>query len=63
MSNLTRSLTSVAHWLRIGSKRGVSAIEYGLLAALIALVIIAAITTVGTNLQGVYQSISAQVHS
>ncbi len=63
MSNLTRSLASVAHWLRIGSKRGVSAIEYGLLAALIALVIIAAITTVGTNLQGVYQSISAQVHS
>ncbi len=63
MSNLTRSLTSVARWLRISSKRGVSAIEYGLLAALIALVIIAAITTVGTNLQGVYQSISAQVHS
>ena len=63
MSNLTRSLASVAHWLRIGSKRGVSAIEYGLLAALIALVIIAAITTVGTNLQGVYQSISAQVRS
>jgi pilus assembly protein Flp/PilA len=63
MGNLTRSLTSVAHWFRIGSKRGVSAIEYGLLAALIALVIIGAITTVGTNLQVLFRSISSQVHS
>jgi pilus assembly protein Flp/PilA len=63
MSRLIELSKSAAHWLKVGSKRGVSAIEYGLLAALIALVIIAAITTVGTNLKGVYQSISASVHS
>ena len=63
MGNLAQSLKSAAHWFRLGSKRGVSAIEYGLLAALIALVMIAAIMSLGTNLQGVFQSISSQVHS
>ncbi len=63
MSRLIQLSKSAVCWLKAGSKRGVSAIEYGLLAALIALVIIAAITTVGTNLKGVYQSISSQVHS
>jgi pilus assembly protein Flp/PilA len=48
-------------WLKVESKRGVSAIEYGLLAALIAVVIIAAVTTVGTNLKSVFTSISATV--
>ncbi len=41
--------------------RGVSAIEYGLLAALIALVIIAAITTLGTNLSSVFWGISKAI--
>ena len=53
--------TSVLRWLKIDSKQGVSAIEYGLLAALIALVIITAVTTAGTNLKGVFTSISTQV--
>ena len=41
--------------------RGVSAIEYGLLAALIALVIIAAVTTLGTNLSSVFSGISTSI--
>jgi len=38
---------------------GVTAIEYGLIAALIAVVIIASVTTVGTNLVGVFTAVAA----
>ena len=37
--------------------KGATAIEYGLIAGLISVVIIAAVTTVGTNLSGVFNSI------
>jgi pilus assembly protein Flp/PilA len=37
---------------------GVTAIEYGLIAALIAVVIIGAVTSVGTNLQAVFNAVS-----
>ncbi|MCZ6494937.1 MAG: Flp family type IVb pilin [Alphaproteobacteria bacterium] len=47
-------------WLKslIEQDEGVTAIEYGLIAALIAVVIIAAITVVGTELQDTFTSIS-----
>jgi pilus assembly protein Flp/PilA len=35
---------------------GASAVEYGLLVALIAVVIIAAVTSLGTNLQGTFNT-------
>jgi len=37
---------------------GVTAIEYGLIAALIAVVIIVAVTAVGVNLQGVFNQVA-----
>lgn len=37
---------------------GVTAVEYGLIAALIAVAIVGAVTTVGTNLNGIYQKVS-----
>ncbi|HKW54372.1 MAG TPA: Flp family type IVb pilin, partial [Stellaceae bacterium] len=37
---------------------GATAIEYGLIAALISVVIIAAVTLVGSNLSGVFNSIA-----
>jgi pilus assembly protein Flp/PilA len=40
---------------------GVTAIEYGLIAALISVVIIGATGTVGTQLAGVFTRISAQL--
>jgi pilus assembly protein Flp/PilA len=40
---------------------GATAIEYGLIAALIAVVIIGAVTAVGTNLQGTFNNISNNV--
>ncbi|MDE2228516.1 MAG: Flp family type IVb pilin [Alphaproteobacteria bacterium] len=38
--------------------RGATAIEYGLIAALIAVVIVAAVTTVGTNLSNIFNSVA-----
>jgi pilus assembly protein Flp/PilA len=40
---------------------GVTAIEYGLIASLVAVVIITAVTKVGTNLSGTFQTLAAKV--
>jgi pilus assembly protein Flp/PilA len=40
---------------------GVTAIEYGLIASLIAVVIIGAVTLVGTNLSAAFNSIAASI--
>ena len=40
---------------------GATAIEYGLIAALIAVVIITAVTSVGTNLSSTFNTISGKV--
>jgi pilus assembly protein Flp/PilA len=42
---------------------GATAIEYGLIAALISVVIITAVTLVGSNLSGVFNSISTALSS
>lgn len=39
--------------------KGATAIEYGLIAALIAVAIITAVTSVGTNLGGTFNNVSA----
>jgi pilus assembly protein Flp/PilA len=41
--------------------RGVTAMEYGLLAGLIALVIIGILTTLGTNLQNMFSLIATSL--
>ena len=50
-------------WFKVESEDGVAAIEYGLLAALIAVVIITAVTLVGTNLTGVFNQLASKVRS
>ena len=40
-------------------EEGVTAIEYGLIAALIAIVIIASVTSVGTQLNAVFEAIAS----
>ncbi|HJV69436.1 Flp family type IVb pilin [Ideonella sp.] len=42
-------------------EEGVTAIEYGLIAALIAVVIIGAVTTVGTNLSDVFDYVATKL--
>jgi pilus assembly protein Flp/PilA len=41
---------------------GATAIEYGLIASLIAVVIIAAVTTVGTKLTNTFKEVSGNLH-
>jgi len=40
---------------------GATAIEYGLIAALIAVVVITAVTTIGTNLRGTFNNVANSV--
>ncbi len=42
-------------------EKGVTAIEYGLIAALIAVVIITVVATIGTNLSTAFQSIATKI--
>ncbi len=43
----------------LGNEDGATAIEYGLIAALIGVAIIVAVQTVGSSLQGTFGSVSA----
>jgi pilus assembly protein Flp/PilA len=43
------------------NEEGVTAIEYGLIASLIAVVIIGSVQAVGTNLDGVFQYVSTKL--
>lgn len=51
----------IAAFFLLPNEKGVTAVEYGMLAALIVLAIIGVITTLGTNLQGVFGGVSNQV--
>ena len=42
-------------------RRGVTALEYGLIASLIAIVLIGALTTLGTGLSGTFVAITSQL--
>jgi pilus assembly protein Flp/PilA len=43
----------------LGESRGATAIEYGLIAGLISVVIIAAVTLLGTDILGVFDTLAA----
>ncbi len=49
-------MTNLLHCLR--NEEGATAIEYGLIAGLIAVVIIAAVTLLGGDIAGVFQGIA-----
>lgn len=56
MTNLMNTIKSF-----IQNEEGVTAIEYGLIAALIAVVIIAGVTAVGIDLLAIFNYIAAQL--
>ena len=58
MRNTTKKMSD---WLSADSESGVTAIEYGLIASLIAVAIIVAVTLVGTNLSGLFTYIAGKV--
>jgi pilus assembly protein Flp/PilA len=45
----------------VRDESGATAIEYGLIAALIAVVVIGAVTTVGSNLSGTFSTVAGSV--
>ncbi|SFM22482.1 Flp family type IVb pilin [Nitrosomonas communis] len=45
----------------MNNEEGVTAIEYGLIASLIAVVIVTAVQTVGTDLNTIFQTVSANL--
>jgi len=47
--------------LLVRDRRAVTAIEYALIAALIAVVIIGAVTTLGTNVSATFNSVSSEL--
>lgn len=47
----------------IGEKKGATAIEYGLIAALIAVAAIAAMTSVGTKLGGTFNNVGNKIQT
>jgi len=51
---LSRSISQLIH-----DDQGVTAIEYGLIASLIAVVIVGAVTLVGSNLNALFASVAA----
>ncbi|MGP0010823.1 MAG: Flp family type IVb pilin [Methylocella sp.] len=51
----------VAGWLSLDSESGVTAIEYGLIAALIALAIIAGVTLTGTHLAAIFNYVAPKL--
>jgi pilus assembly protein Flp/PilA len=45
----------------IGDRNGATAIEYGLIAALISVVIIAAVTQIGTRLSSTFSTVASKL--
>ena len=55
--------TKLARWFDIESERGVTAIEYGLIASLVALAVIVGATALGVNLNGLFTYIAGKVQA
>lgn len=58
-SSLHRAIAKVQVFL--DDESGVTAIEYGLIAALIAIVIVGSVGTLGTNLSALFSDVAASV--
>jgi pilus assembly protein Flp/PilA len=58
LSRLVKFQTKVA---ALRSDRGATAVEYGLMVALIAIVIIVAVTLLGTNLSSLFNTVATKV--
>jgi pilus assembly protein Flp/PilA len=55
-----KHITAIRHFFLsfFGEKKGVTAVEYGLIAALIAAVIIGGVSALGTNIQAVFTTVA-----
>jgi pilus assembly protein Flp/PilA len=60
LGSIERKILSLVAKLK-KDEEGVTAIEYGLIASLISILIIAAVTTIGTKLSGAFNQIATSV--
>ena len=60
MTKLLVSLQALVNSLR-SDEQGATAVEYGLMVSLIAIVIIAAVTLIGTNLNGIFSTVAGKL--
>ncbi|MBN3773854.1 MULTISPECIES: Flp family type IVb pilin [Burkholderia] len=58
---MSRMIEKIAWFIQ--DQDGVTAIEYGLIAALIAIGIVVALTTIGTDLKTVFSTVAADLDS
>lgn len=58
---MTKALVKLQHKIQTRSEEGATAVEYGLMVALIAVVIIVAVALLGTNLRTLFNSVSGSV--
>jgi pilus assembly protein Flp/PilA len=58
---MRRLLTALMNSRLATSEAGVTAIEYGLIAALVAVAIVTAVTLVGTNLTTVFNNVAGKL--
>lgn len=58
---LTQIVKFQAKVAALRSDRGATAVEYGLMVALIAIVIIVAVTLLGNNLKGLFNTVATSV--
>jgi pilus assembly protein Flp/PilA len=58
---MRRLLTDLIASRFVTSEAGVTAIEYGLIAALVAVAIVTAVTLVGTNLTAVFNNVAGKL--
>jgi pilus assembly protein Flp/PilA len=57
-----RIVKRFAGWCWVDAEHAATAIEYGLIASLIAIAIIVGATALGTNLNGLYNYIAGKIH-
>jgi pilus assembly protein Flp/PilA len=60
-THLLKLSLPMIRWFRFDDNRGVTAIEYGLIAALVGLAIIVGVGLVGTNLNALFNNIGGQL--
>jgi pilus assembly protein Flp/PilA len=60
---MSHCVKHIARWFGVESEKGVTAIEYGLIAALIAVVIVSAVALVGTNLKSKFTTVGNKLIS
>ncbi|MFZ1109924.1 MAG: Flp family type IVb pilin [Rhodomicrobium sp.] len=63
MHGLFERLRRARAWLKVESEEGATALEYGLLAGLIAAGIAAAVTTLGANIATVFNLVASNIHT